>query len=83
MRFAIQPSKTEIGYCAEKNCLRKSGEKKTWDRLLFSSASHCLQLSALFSTSISVITETVLQQPVTHLMNPSQEKNTGGLSFAF
>lgn len=30
-----------------------------------------------------MITETVLQQPVTLLMNPTQKKSTGGLSFVF
>lgn len=29
MRFAIQLSKIEIGYCAEMNCLRKSVKKDT------------------------------------------------------
>lgn len=28
MRFAVQLSKTEIGYYAEMNCLRESGEKR-------------------------------------------------------
>lgn len=32
---------------------------------------------------MSVITETVLQQPVIRLMNPAQEKIMGGLSFVF
>lgn len=30
-----------------------------------------------------MITETVLQRPVTHLMNPTQKKGTEGFSFVF
>lgn len=83
MKFSAQPSKTEIGYCAEMNCLRDSGEKRAGNRLFLSSALCCLHLSARFSTSISVITEVVLQQPVIYSMNPAQEKNMGGLSVVF